>query len=79
MEFPSPDEDVRERSRKPHWKKPSFWKMFGTMLVIYLCLRILINLGLDWSGVPPAPGTGSESSSPITAPTDQAAPANPSK
>ena len=56
MESPSSDEHVREPSRKPHWKKPNFWKTFGTMLVIYLILRILITFVLDWSGAPAASG-----------------------
>ena len=46
MSLPSPDEHVSERTRKPHWKKPNFWKTFGTMLVIYLVLRILVTLSL---------------------------------
>ena len=81
MESPSSDEHVREPSRKPHRKKPNFWKTFGTKLVIYLIQRILITFVLDWSGAPAASGTGSEPSSPIAAPApnDQEAPANPSK
>ena len=79
MESPSSDEHVREPSRKPHWKKPNFWKTFGTMLVIYLILRILITFVLDWSGAPAASRTEPEISSPIAAPTDQPAPVNPSE
>ena len=76
MSLPSPDEHVSERPRKPHWKKPNFWKTFGTMLVIYLVLRILVGLALDWSGAPAETTTGSSpepSSSPV-APADQPAP-----
>jgi hypothetical protein len=79
MELPSPDEHVRERPRKPHWTKSNFWKTFGTMLVIYLILRFLITFVLDWSSAPAESKTGSEISSPIAAPTDQPAPANPSE
>ncbi|MCH2144183.1 MAG: hypothetical protein MK082_03435 [Phycisphaerales bacterium] len=79
MELPSPDEYARERPRKPHWKKSSFWKMFGTMLVIYLVLRILITV--DWSSGPAEAELGSEPepSSPTAAPTDQPEPAIPSE
>ena len=76
MEVESPDEHVRERRRKPHWKKPSFWKMFGTLLVVYLMFRILLNVVLDWASPPVESQTGSETSSQIAAPTDQPAPAN---
>jgi hypothetical protein len=78
MELPPSDEYVRERPRKPHWKKSNFWKTFGTMLVIYLILRILINLILDWSSAPAEStiGYNPEPSSSIAA---QPAPVNPSE
>ena len=79
MELPPSDEYVRERPRKPHWKKSNFWKTFGTMLVIYLILRILVTVVLDGSSAPAESKTGSETSSPIAAPTDQPAPAKPSE
>ena len=79
MELESPDEHVRERRRKPHWKRSNFWKMFGTLLVVYLIFRILLNVVLDWASPPVESQTGSETSSPIAAPTDQPAPAKPSK
>jgi hypothetical protein len=71
MELPSSDEHVGDRPRKPHWKKTSFWKTFGTMLVVYLVIRVLINLALDWSSGPVEPGLGSEPTSPSVAPADQ--------
>ena len=79
MERPSREEDVSDRPRTPHWRKPSFWKTFATFLVVYLILRILVTLAIDWSGAPagPEPGTGPEGASPIPVPNDstgQAAP-----
>lgn len=71
MDTLPPDEYVRERPRKPHWKKPHFWKTFGMVLVIYFVLRILIGQAADWSRGPAE--SEPEPAPPVESATDQSA------
>ena len=45
----SPESFDQPRTRRPHWRKSHFWKTFGTVLVIYFVLRILITSAGNWS------------------------------
>lgn len=71
MDTLPPDDYVRERPRKPHWKKSNFWKTFGMVLVMYFILRILITLAGNWSRGPDE--SAPEPSPPVESATDQSA------
>ena len=43
------------RTRRPHWRKKSFWKTFGTVLVIYFVIRIGVTTARKWSESTPQP------------------------
>lgn len=43
------------RTRRPHWRKKSFWKTFGTVLVIYFVIRIGVSTARKWSESSSAP------------------------
>ena len=43
------------RTRRPHWQRKAFWKTFGTVLVIYIVLRVSITAASNWSKKQEAP------------------------
>ena len=61
-----------ERTRRPHWRRRSFWKTFLIFLVVYAVIRIGVTLALDLANdrdtstaVAPDPGSSVPDAPPV--------------